>query len=482
MTNTSVITYDPSIVGDKRYLQIERFMSANPYLEDFNPVYGEDSLLFLGFSGAAVIDVTTGEVHEIGRSGGKNNVKSEPASYLSSTLLNWDDASKEVKEYYNQSKVVSVEPGKIVVESPNEVFWYSYAKTDASFAEDEPLLAEIHDNERAVVTKVNFAGRSEPSEVVHANGHITIDGDNLKDKLQAKAEAYKALKENSPETPAEESEPQPSAPEPEPEPEPEDTTSEESGTIPSDDPAATDEHADETDNSGDNMAKYDELAAAKGKLIRKALGGFIMVAPMDVKVPEKIFADKEGNFVDFKKLGFTPLGWLTKGDGINFSRETEQAEVESFGAQEPTRVDFTKDTTSAAFNCQETNKKVLELYYSQDLSEVKPDSETGEISFEQRDPETIYRRMIYIAHDGKGKDAKYIVKIMPKATISEVQEQAWSSESELAYGMTAKASKDDDLGYSVRHVFGGPGFEKLYADMGFTKPKTASSSGNTASQ
>ena len=230
------------------------------------------------------------------------------------------------------------------------------------------------------------------------------------------------------------------------------------------------------------MAKYDELAAAKGKLIRKALGGFIMVAPMDVKVPEKIFADKEGNFVDFKKLGFTPLGWLTKGDGINFSRETEQAEVESFGAQEPTRVDFTKDATSAAFNCQETNKKVLELYYSQDLSEVKPDSETGEISFEQRDPETIYRRMIYIAHDGKGKDAKYIVKIMPKATISEVQEQAWSSESELAYGMTAKASKDDDLGYSVRHVFGGPGFEKLYADMGFTKPKAASGSGNTASQ
>lgn len=459
MTNTSVITYDPSIVGDKRYLQIERFMSASPYLEDSNPVYGEESLSFLGFPGPAVIDVTTGEVHEIEWSGGKNNVKPEPASYLSSTLINWDYASKEVKEYYNQSKVVSVEPGKIVVESPNEVFWYSYAKTDASFAKDEPLLAEINGNERAVVTKVNFAGRSEPSEVVYANGHTTIDDDNLRDKLQAKAEAYKALKENSPETPAEES-----------------------GTIPSDDPAATDEHADETDNSGDNMAKYDELAAAKGKLIRKALGGFIMVAPMDVKVPEKVFADKEGNFIDFKKAGFTPLGWLTKGDGINFSRETEQAEVESFGAQEPTRVDFTKDTTSAAFNCQETNKKVLELYYSQDLSEVKPDSETGEISFEQRDPETIYRRMIYIAHDGKGKDAKYIVKIMPKATISEVQEQAWSSESELAYGMTAKASKDDDLGYSVRHVFGGPGFEKLYADMGFTKPKTASGSGNTASQ
>lgn len=481
MTNTSVITYDPSIVGDKRYLQIERFMSTNPYLEDSSPVYGEDNLSFLVFPGTAVIDVTTGEVHDIEQSGDKNKIKSEPSSYLSNTPINWNDASKEAKEYYNQSKVVSVEPGKIVVESPNEVFWYSYAQTDASFAKDEPLLAEIHDNERAVVTKVNFAGRSEPSEVVYANGHTTIDGSNLKDKLQAKAEAHKNPKENSPETPAEESEPQPSAPKPEPETE-ENTTPEESGTIPSDNPAATDERADETNNSGDNMAKYDELAAAKGKLIRKALGGFIMVAPMDVKVPEKIFADKEGNFVDFKKLGFTPLGWLTKGDGINFSRETEQAEVESFGAQEPTRVDFTKDATSAAFNCQETNKKVLELYYSQDLSEVKPDSETGEISFEQRDPETIYRRMIYIAHDGKGKDAKYIVKIMPKATISEVQEQAWSSESELAYGMTAKASKDDDLGYSVRHVFGGPGFEKLYADMGFTKPKAASGSGNTASQ
>ena len=467
MTNTSVITYDPSIVGEYKYIPIQLTMYTNPYLPASSDVYGKETYEDSDSYGILYLDPDTGSFSTQSADGFDpvENVFVSPEG---------PSSSKEEIELRKNCRLKESSRGKIVIESPDDVFFHGILRRDSSSTSlgVAPLSAE--DVEK-INTSVTLTGASEPVSMGIKDGYLTTIGNEVfEDLLSAKVEAHNNPVEEAPEPPAEDS-PEPANPEPEPEPET-------SGTIPSDDPAATDEHADETDNSGDNMAKYDELAAAKGKLIRKALGGFIMVAPMDVKVPEKIFADKEGNFVDFKKLGFTPLGWLTKGDGINFSRETEQAEVESFGAQEPTRVDFTKDTTSAAFNCQETNKKVLELYYSQDLSEVKPDSETGEISFEQRDPETIYRRMIYIAHDGKGKDAKYIVKIMPKATISEVQEQAWSSESELAYGMTAKASKDDDLGYSVRHVFGGPGFEKLYADMGFTKPKAASGSGNTASQ
>lgn len=215
-----------------------------------------------------------------------------------------------------------------------------------------------------------------------------------------------------------------------------------------------------------NMVEFDALSAAKGKLIRKALGGIILVAPMTVDVPEKI-TDAEGNLIDFAAAGFHSLGWLTKSDGINFTRETEQAEVESFGAQEPTRIDFVKDVTSAAFRCQETNKHVLELYYGKDLSETKADA-SGEVSFvNDSQPSTRYNRVIYIAKDGNGDDAKYIAKIMPKAIVAEAQDQSWSSESELSYGMTIKATTDDDLNYSVRHVFGGPGMKNLLADMGF---------------
>ncbi|MDD2325907.1 MAG: hypothetical protein PHW63_07915 [Alphaproteobacteria bacterium] len=217
------------------------------------------------------------------------------------------------------------------------------------------------------------------------------------------------------------------------------------------------------------MATFEDLREAKGSLIRKALGGFIVVAPMDVAVPDK-FVDVGGGLIDLKALGYQKLGWLTKGDGINFSRDVEQQETESFGALEPTRIDFTKDVTSAAFRCQETNKQVLEMYYNLDLSGVTADA-NNEFSFEnEAQPATIYRRMIYIAKDGNGEDAKYIIKTMPKAIVSEVQEQAWSSESELSYGLTVKATSDDELGFSVRHSFGGPGFGALLADMGFAAP------------
>lgn len=219
------------------------------------------------------------------------------------------------------------------------------------------------------------------------------------------------------------------------------------------------------DLTGNN--NYDALNTAKGKLIRKALGGIILAAPIESEVPEKLMADAEGNFVDLKSMGYNCIGWVSKGDGINFARETEQAEVESFGAQEPTRVDITKDVTSSTFKCQETNKQVMEMYYNLSLDGVTMD-ENGEFAFNnERNPSVIPRRMIYIAKDGNGDDAKYIAKIMPRAILSEAQEQAWTPETELNYGLTMKATQDDDLGYSVRHVFAGPGFLKLKEDMGF---------------
>lgn len=214
------------------------------------------------------------------------------------------------------------------------------------------------------------------------------------------------------------------------------------------------------------MATFEDVRGAQSHLILKALGGFIAVAPMSVEMPET-FTDETGQLVDLKAAGFESLGWLTKGDGINFSRETENQETESYGALEPTRVDFTKDVTSAAFRMQETNKQVLEMYHNTDLSDVTVGA-NGEFSFvNDAQPSTIYRRMIYIAKDGNGDNAKYIIKAMPRAVLSEVQEQAWSAESELSYGLTVKATTDDELNYSVRHAFAGPGIQELVADMGF---------------
>ena len=230
------------------------------------------------------------------------------------------------------------------------------------------------------------------------------------------------------------------------------------------------------------MATFEENRGAQSHLILKALGGFIAVAPMSVKMPEK-FTTSGGELIDLKKAGFIPVGWLTKGDGINFSRETDQQETESFGALEPTRVDFTKDVTSAAFRMQETNKTTLEMYYNTDLSKVKADG-NGEFSFvNDSQPSTMYRRVVYIAKDGNGEDAKYLIKAMPRAILSEIQEQGWNPEAELSYGLTLKATTDPELNYSVRHAFAGPGIKKIAKDMGFsteTTPSGTASSGSTS--
>src|SRR5699024_12475907 len=115
------------------------------------------------------------------------------------------------------------------------------------------------------------------------------------------------------------------------------------------------------------MATFEDVRDAQSHLILKALGGFIAVAPMSVAMPEK-FTNESGELIDLKSAGFSSLGWLTKGDGVNFSRETENQETESYGALEPTRVDSTNDVTSAAFRMQEASKQPLEVDHDTALS------------------------------------------------------------------------------------------------------------------
>lgn len=214
------------------------------------------------------------------------------------------------------------------------------------------------------------------------------------------------------------------------------------------------------------MPDFNALNKVKASLIRKAKGGFIVTADMDVDVPEKIMETRD-TLIDFHTLGYQPVGYLSKSDGVNFAREVETSETESFGAQEATRVDITSDSTSASFVCQETNKAVLEMYHNVTLDDSNID-ENGELVFEnEKTPETTYRRFIYVAQDGSRDNAIYIAKVMPRGTIIDPQEQAWSNEDALAYGMSVSATADEDLGFAVRHHFGGPGWVKLLESMGF---------------
>lgn len=218
------------------------------------------------------------------------------------------------------------------------------------------------------------------------------------------------------------------------------------------------------------MPSFSALAQRQGELIRKPLAGILATAESTVEL-EVDFALTTGvgsTLVDL--ADWDQLGWVSKSDGVTFSAETETSDVESWGALEPTRSDITKDVTSAQFTCQETNKKVLEMYYNVDLSAVQGDSVTSEVAFNQStEPDTIYRRMLFLSKDGSGAREVYIAKVMPKTNVSAKADQTWNAEDALTYGMTITAKVDDDLGYAVRHHFAGPGWAAQLLKMGFTK-------------
>ena len=221
------------------------------------------------------------------------------------------------------------------------------------------------------------------------------------------------------------------------------------------------------------MPSFSALAKRQGELIRKPLAGIIAVADMEVELAAE-FALTEGASSQLVALTeYDQLGWVSKSDGLTFSSDIESSDVEAWGALEPTRSDITKDVTSAQFTCQETNKKVLEMYYNVDLTNVKGDSVTSEVAFNSAtEPSTTYRRMIFLSKDGAGTNEIYMAKVMPRASVTAKADQTWNSEDALTYGMTVTAKVDDELGYAVRHHFAGPGWAKQLIKMGFTKATT----------
>lgn len=215
------------------------------------------------------------------------------------------------------------------------------------------------------------------------------------------------------------------------------------------------------------------LRQNQGSLIRKPLAGILAVAEDTYDPPDPFFITVGTSELATLEDDWNQLGWISKSDGLTFSAETETSDVESWGALEPTRSDITKDVTSAQFTCQETNKKVLELYYNVDLSAVEGDSVTSEVAFNQStEPATTYRRMIFLSKDGSGTREVYIAKVMPRTNVSAKADQTWNAEDALTYGMTITAKVDDDLGYAVRHHFAGPGWAAQLVKMGFTKATT----------
>lgn len=211
----------------------------------------------------------------------------------------------------------------------------------------------------------------------------------------------------------------------------------------------------------------EDIDRKQAELIRKIQAAAVFLAPPGSAVPVK-FTSGATATLDPLPEPYNPVGLVTKDDAYSWSRSVDMAETQSHGYVDPTRRDITSNVSALAFTAQETSRSVLEAYHNLDLSTVTPDATTGELTF--ADPlqaQTRYPRLLAIGRDGLGANAIYVIRIMPRAILSEPGDQPWSDSDALGYPMTFTATPDSVLGYSIRYVFGGPGWKALLSKMGF---------------
>jgi hypothetical protein len=214
----------------------------------------------------------------------------------------------------------------------------------------------------------------------------------------------------------------------------------------------------------------ESIAARQSKLIRKALDAVILIGPNDATPVASITAGATRELATIP-AAYRSLGHHTEDDGINWSRDVNTEEVRSHGSQEPTRRDITSDVTGLHVIAQETKALTLELFHGVDLSAVTPAATTGEIAFNRaRVASTRYFRLLAVSQDGEGDDLLYFARFLPRVSITDFAEQAWTKGTELQYDFTFTAYVDGDLGYAMREMWGGPGITALSEDMGFTTP------------
>lgn len=209
----------------------------------------------------------------------------------------------------------------------------------------------------------------------------------------------------------------------------------------------------------------------RSQLIRKALDCVILLAPEGTAPITSITTGSGATLVDFATVhaAYKSLGRHTKDDGLTWGRDIENSDVMSHGSVEPVRRDITSDIVTLAVSLQESRRENFELVHNIDLSAVTATAVTGEVGFNRSSQTaTRYSRVLAISQDGFGADTIYFARFLPRAIVSEVAEQSWSDTEEIRYGITWTGTVDDELGYSMREMWGGPGWQDgMYIDAGF---------------
>lgn len=215
---------------------------------------------------------------------------------------------------------------------------------------------------------------------------------------------------------------------------------------------------------------YDTIADLNDTLVRKALKGSLFVGAANATaLTETNIFDANANLVALP-AGYSD-GGLTTDEGLRFTRAVENSDITSWQRQTPTRSDKTSDVETVQVDFQELKKTTLDLYTGADLSS-KQITVNGTLSIRKPAvPVDRYFRILAVTVDNTSTGLEIVIaRFFPRVKVTSYSDQAYSKgDSAINWGMTFTAYMDDALGYSVDNLFGGPGFETLGTDMGFTQ-------------
>lgn len=215
---------------------------------------------------------------------------------------------------------------------------------------------------------------------------------------------------------------------------------------------------------------YDELKQKKRHLIRKALDGSCFVAPIKAPLVESL-TDPADKLLKALPEGYEDLGEVT-GDGFAFAREVETSDLTAHGATEPVRSDIISDSSTLTVAAMETKLLTIGLYTGADTTNLLATHDTGELVVDKPSrPRGKYYRVLKLSVDLGDDGEIYIARFMPRAKVTNFDEQNFSSEGDngITYPVTLTAFTDSTVGFSERWLFGGPGWFALLADMGITQ-------------
>lgn len=221
------------------------------------------------------------------------------------------------------------------------------------------------------------------------------------------------------------------------------------------------------------MVAFDTLADFKSHLIRKSIGGAAFVAPITAPAITSITTKTGVSPNEVIGLIELPVGWQSAGfltnDGMAFSTETSTSDVESFSAVSPTRSDITSETSTLTLTMQQTMALSLELYTGALKAGMTPDAATGEVRIRKpQRPSSRSYRVLTLMVDGEGEDEIFIGRYLPRAKVTGKAEQAYSkTDAALGWGVTFTGFQDAEAGTSEEHFFGGAGWKKQLAAMGW---------------